>query len=180
MSIAPMRLVLPALFTLTLAGCGATRRPDGGEGLLAVGADAPDLSAVDQNGKTHKLGDERGHPVIVYFYPKDGTPGCTTEACAFRDAWDRFSAANVGILGVSRDSKESHRAFMVKHKLPFSLASDEDGAIERAWGVPSTLGMSQRVSFLVGPDGKVRATWPDVDPAQHAAQVLAAVADGGR
>jgi len=176
------RAWLAAAALAALAACAQkqVKRPDGGEGLLPVGAAAPEIVAEDPKGNEVRLSQLRGRYVVVYFYPKDGTPGCTTEACAFRDAWDRFSAANVGILGVSRDSKESHRAFMVKHKLPFSLASDEDGAIERAWGVPSTLGMSQRVSFLVGPDGKVRATWPDVDPAQHAAQVLAAVADGGR
>ena len=172
MSIAPMRLVLPALFTLTLAGCGATRRPDGGEGLLAVGADAPDLSAVDQNGKTHKLGDERGHPVIVYFYPKDGTPGCTKEACAFRDAWDKFKSANVQVFGVSEDDAKSHEQFAKEQKLPFPILADPNGEWMRAFGVPSRLGMASRVSFLIDANGKIAKVYPDVDPGVHADEVL--------
>ena len=172
MSIAPMRLVLPALFTLTLAGCGATRRPDGGEGLLAVGADAPDLSAVDQNGKTHKLGDERGHPVIVYFYPKDGTPGCTKEACAFRDAWNKFTAANVQVLGVSTDDAKSHEEFAKEQKLPFPILADPNSEWLHAFGVPSRLGMASRVSFLIDANGKIAKVYPDVDPGVHADEVL--------
>jgi peroxiredoxin Q/BCP len=163
---------------LVLAGAalscarGQVKRPDGGEGLLPVGAMAPEIVAKDAKGAEVRLSSLRGRPVVVYFYPKDGTPGCTAEACAFRDAWDRFGAAGIGIVGVSRDSEESHRAFIVKHKLPFALAADEDGAHERAYGVPSMMGMSGRVTFLVAPDGKVAASWPDVDPAIHAGQVL--------
>lgn len=176
------RLFFVVLATLALAGAGAAiscargqaKRPDGGEGLLPVGALAPALVAVDPKGAEVRLSSMRGRFVVVYFYPKDGTPGCTAEACAFRDAWDRFTAANVGIIGVSRDSADSHRAFMVKHKLPFALASDEDGSYERAYGVPSTLGMSARTTFLVGPDGKVVKVWPAVDPAIHAEEVLRA------
>src|SRR4051812_27119426 len=94
-----------------LTACGATKRPDGGEGLLAAGALAPDLSAVDQNGKAHRISEERGHPLVVYFYPKDGTPGCTKEACAFRDTWNRFQQAGVQVFGVSGDDQKSHEQF---------------------------------------------------------------------
>src|SRR5215213_6887386 len=105
---APLCLAAPVLLAVSLFGCGATRRPDGGEGMLAAGTAAPNLSAVDQNGKQHQLSDERGHAVIVYFYPKDGTPGCTKEACAFRDAWNRFKQAGVQVFGVSADDSASH------------------------------------------------------------------------
>src|SRR5688572_7714333 len=88
--------ILPAV----VVGCGATKRPDGGDGLLPIGSQAPDVAAVDQNGKTRRLSEERGHAVVVYFYPKDGTPGCTKEACAFRDTWDRFSKQGVQVFGV--------------------------------------------------------------------------------
>lgn len=151
---------------------GQVKRPDGGEGLLAVGTTAPEIVAVDPKGQSVQLSSMRGRPAVVYFYPKDGTPGCTAEACAFRDAWARFGAAGVGLVGVSRDSAESHRAFMVKHRLPFALASDEAGAYERAYGVPSSFGMSGRVTFLVGPDGKIARVWPSVDPGVHATEVL--------
>lgn len=172
MSIAPLRLVLPALFTLSLAGCGATRRPDGGEGLLAIGADAPNLSAVDQNGKSHRLADEKGHPVIVYFYPKDGTPGCTKEACAFRDSWNKFTTANVQVFGVSEDDAKSHEEFAKEQKLPFPILADPNGEWLRAFGVPMRLGMASRVSFLIDANGKVAKVYPDVDPGVHADEVL--------
>jgi peroxiredoxin Q/BCP len=151
-------------------------RPDGGRGLLPVGASAPDIEAFNARAQSVRLSDLRGHPVVVYFYPKDGTPGCTKEACAFRDAWMRYEAAGVSIVGVSRDSRESHAEFMRKHDLPFPLASDESGTVERAYGVSSFLGMSSRVTFLVDREGKVARVWPDVDPGSHATEVLAAAA----
>ena len=172
MSIAPLRFVVPAMFALSLWGCGATRRPDGGEGLLAAGTDAPNLSAVDQSGVTHKLADEKGHPVIVYFYPKDGTPGCTKEACAFRDAWDKFKTANVQGFGVSEDDSKSHEQFAKEQKLPFPILVDTNGEWLRAFGVPSRLGMASRVSFLIDANGKIAKVYPDVDPAVHADEVL--------
>ena len=140
--------------------------------LLAAGAVAPDVTAKDPKGHDVKLSDSKGHSAVVYFYPKDGTPGCTSEACAFRDAWNKYQTAGVTIIGVSRDSEESHRAFVAQHQLPFALAADESGAIERAYGVSSTLGMTNRVTFLIGPDGRVARVWPDVDPGVHASEVL--------
>jgi peroxiredoxin Q/BCP len=154
------------------AGCGATTRPDGGEGLLPVGATVPDLSAKDQKGATRRLSDERGHALIVYFYPKDETPGCTKEACAFRDAWDKFKAANVQIFGVSTDDEASHAEFAKKEKLPFPLLADPEGAWVKAFGVSTTLGMASRVSFLIDGAGKVAKVYPDVDPGVHADEVL--------
>jgi peroxiredoxin Q/BCP len=137
-----------------------------------VGAIAPDVLGKDVDGKITRLSDRRGHPSVVYFYPKDGTPGCTKEACAFRDAWKRYEAAGVTVFGVSRDSESSHASFAREHKLPFPLVADTDGAVAAAYGVGGFLGMSSRVTFLVGQDGKIRRVWPDVDPAVHADQVL--------
>jgi len=170
-------IVLPLLTAALLSfvalfGCGSTQRPDGGEGLLPVGSPAPDLFAADQNGAIQRLADQRGRALVVYFYPKDGTPGCTEEACAFRDAWDRFKRANVVVFGVSTDDRESHEAFSKEHQLPFPLLSDPDGTWLQAFGVPTKGGMASRVTFLIDPDGKVAKVYPDVDPALHADQVL--------
>lgn len=170
-----MKWIAVALL-LAVACNGPVKRPDGGEGLLPVGAAAPDFSATTKTGEPTKLSAilASHEPVIVYFYPKDETPGCTKEACAFRDAWNKFQDKHVGLVGVSRDTEKSHREFVKSHNLPFPLTADEDGAVAKSYGVKSTLGMSERVSFLVGPDGKVAKVWPKVDPAIHADEVLAA------
>jgi thioredoxin-dependent peroxiredoxin len=165
----------PFLLALTLAaaaGCGATKRSDGGEGMLAAGAAAPDLVAVDQNGKSHRLSEERGHAVVVYFYPKDDTPGCTKEACAFRDTWSRFQKAGVQVFGVSADDQKSHEQFAKEQKLPFPILADADKSWIKAFGVSTTLGMASRVSFLVDGSGKIAKVYGDVDPALHADEVL--------
>ncbi len=162
--------------SLVVACSGTPRRPDGGMGLLPVGASAPDIEARDVSDHAVRLSDMRGHPVIVYFYPRDETPGCTKEACAFRDTWTKFADAKVNVLGVSRDSGESHKKFIQHHKLPFPLVADEDGHAQTAYGVSSFLGLSARVTFLVSAEGKILRVWPDVDPATHADEVLAAAA----
>lgn len=162
------------LSTLMLA-CGPVTRPDGGVGLLPVGAEAPDVTGKTADGASVRLSDVRGHPAVVYFYPKDGTPGCTKEACAFRDAFKAYDDKHVVIFGVSRDSEASHATFRAEHRLPFPLVSDGDGAVARAFGVSSTLGMASRVTFLIGADGRVLRVWPDVDPGVHADQVLSAL-----
>jgi peroxiredoxin Q/BCP len=169
-----------ALKTLTalsimLGACFPVARPDGGKGLLQVGAIAPDVTASASDGATSRLSAARGNPAVVYFYPKDETPGCTREACAFRDVFKKYEARRAVIFGISRDSQESHRRFRAKHELPFLLVADEDGSIARAYGVPSALGMTSRVTFLVGKDGRILRVWPDVDPSVHADDVLAAI-----
>ena len=156
---------------LLLAACMG-KRPDGGSGLLPLGAPAPDFPARDATGKVVHLSDFNGSPRIVYFYPKDETPGCTKEACSFRDAYEQFRAKHVVVVGVSRDSEESHEGFRSAHSLPFPLAADADGSIEKAYGVPSHLGFSSRVSFLVGKDGKIQHVFDKVDPVVHAKEVL--------
>ncbi|EYF03438.1 Thiol peroxidase, Bcp-type [Chondromyces apiculatus DSM 436] len=139
---------------------------------MPVGSPAPDLFAPDQNGALQRLSDQRGRAVVVYFYPKDGTPGCTEEACAFRDVWDKYKTSNVVVFGVSTDSRESHEAFARENKLPFSILSDPDQTWIAAFGVPMSLGVAKRVTFLIDPDGKVAKVYPDVDPGVHATQVL--------
>jgi len=161
--------------SLVLSGCVREVRPDGGRGLLPVGAAAPNIRGTTSEGTPIELTATRGHPSVVYFYPKDATPGCTKEACAFRDVYKKYDARHVTIFGVSRDSEESHRKFRLEHKLPFPLVADEDGTAARAYGVSSTLGMTSRVTFLVGADGKIAHVWGDVDPGVHADQVLAVV-----
>jgi peroxiredoxin Q/BCP len=165
---------IAVLFVL-LAACGAQQRPDGGQGVLPVGARAPDVEGQDVSGQQLRLSQRRGKPAIVYFYPKDDTPGCTKEACAFRDAWQRFSERGVLIFGVSRDSAASHAAFLKQHELPFPLVADEAGMIQAAYGVPSRFGMAARVTFLIDASGRIAHVWPDVDPAVHATEVLGAV-----
>lgn len=167
-------LVLGAAVFASL-GCREVRRPDGQTGLLPVGAEAPDVTGEGPTGETVRLSEARGRFAAVYFYPKDGTPGCTKQACAFRDAFDRLEEAGVVVFGVSGDSVESHREFRKEHSLPFPLVSDESGEVARAYGVRTTLGMASRTTFLVGPDGRVVRVWPDVDPAVDADRVLAAV-----
>jgi peroxiredoxin Q/BCP len=146
--------------------------------MLAAGAVAPEVVGTDAKGTSFKLSGQAGKYAIVYFYPKDDTPGCTKEACAFRDAFAEFGAAGVTIFGVSRDSEASHQAFLQKYALPFPLVADPSGAVQQAYRVPSTAwGGAKRVTFLVGPDGKIARVFPDVDPGVHAKELLGAIAD---
>jgi peroxiredoxin Q/BCP len=171
-----LRLTLVGLVGLVgaaaLAGCGAATRPDGGNGLLAAGTAAPDLTAVDQTGKTQRIAAEKGHPLVVYFYPKDGTPGCTREACAFRDTWERYQKAGVQVFGVSADDQKSHETFAKEQHLPFPIVADPGHAWSAAFGVPTKLGMDSRVSFLIDAGGKIAKVYPNVDPGVHADAVL--------
>ncbi len=162
-----MRPVAYAILFSLLAACTGSSK------LLAVGAVAPDFSATTKAGEPIMLSSLH-EPVVVYFYPKDETPGCTKEACAFRDAWAKFEAKHVGLIGVSRDTQQSHREFVKSHNLPFPLAADEDGKIAASYGVSSTMGFTERVSFLVNAEGKIVKVWPKVDPAIHADEVLGA------
>ncbi len=147
----------------------------GGASLIAVGARAPSFRAPDQTGAVRTLEEFRGRPLVVFFYPKDGTPGCTKEACAFRDAWKAYEARGTAIVGISTDDVAAHARFAAEHQLPFPLLADADGAIARAWGVGVTFGIAQRQTVLVDGQGVVVKTWPDVDPGVHAAEILAAV-----
>lgn len=166
-----------ALVALVAIGCacsGRVQRPDGGVGLLPPGAPAPQVVARDPAGHHVSLGSLRGRPIVVYFYPKDGSPVCTHEACAFRDVWRQYEAAGVSVIGVSRDSDESHAAFQRDEKLPFALASDPKGDVATSYGVRMLLWGEDRVTFLVDREGRIARVWPKVDPGVHAHEVIEA------
>src|SRR5262249_20636574 len=130
-----LRAILLVVVAATAFACSTSpRRPDGQVGLLPVGAPAPEVIAADASGGGTRLSSLRGRAVVVYFYPADGTPGCRKEACAFRDAWTKLQAAHVAVIGVSSQSRDSHVAFEREEHLPFPLAADESGAVQRAYG----------------------------------------------
>lgn len=173
-----------AVLVLTVLACTKPASADssapgeaaGGSGkkhktMLAAGAPVPALKTTAHNGTVVDLAALQ-QPTVVYFYPRDDTPGCTKEACAFRDAWDKYTAASVGVVGVSSDDDASHRKFAEKHKFVFPLIADRSHAWAHAFGVPMRLGMTMRVSFLLGKDGKIAKVYPDVDPAIHSDEVL--------
>lgn len=124
---------------------------------LRVGDAVPPFELPDQDGASVRLADLLSHgPLVLYFYPKDDTPGCTAEACAFRDQFASFADVGATVVGVSSDPPASHRAFKEKHRLPFALLSDEGGALRKQLGVPKTLGLLDgRVTFVIGRDGRV-------------------------
>src|SRR5687768_15256698 len=152
---------------------GNPARPAGE--LLAAGAPAPNLQATAHTGEAVDLGAFRGKPVVVYFYPKDDTPGCTVEAQEIRDLHTELQKTGAVIIGVSTDGRDSHRAFAEKHALPFLLASDESGELARAFGVPLKNGRASRVSFVIGADGKIKRAFPQVSPKGHASELLSAI-----
>jgi peroxiredoxin Q/BCP len=153
--------------------------------MLKAGDRAPQFTLTDSQGKRVSLGDFAGRQVILYFYPADDTPGCTKEACGFRDAWDDLRALGVEVLGVSGDDAESHRRFAVKYRLPFTLLSDPGHEVMRAYGAYGAKTMYGkkvvgviRSTVWIGPDGRVRRHWARVsNAATHPEKVLEAVRD---
>ena len=144
-----------------------------GAGNVAIDAVPPDFAAKATDGTPIQLSALKGKPVVVYFYPKDETPGCTAEACSFRDAWTALSKKGVVLIGISTDSDDSHRAFAAAHKLPFLLVSDPNGAIAGQFGVPMDQGYISRQSFVIGADGLVKKIYRTVNVTGHAAQIMA-------
>lgn len=149
---------------------------------VAVGQMAPELSIPDQDGKTVTLKSFRGKQVVLYFYPKDDTPGCTKESCDFRDVESQILRAGGTILGVSLDGRESHQKFIKKFGLPFQLLSDADAAISKVYGVYKEKNMYgrkywgiERSTFIIGPEGKLKAIFRKVKVDGHADEVLAAL-----
>lgn len=160
---------LVALFALLyLAGCAAKSN----ETNLKVGDAAPDFELRTDDGRTVKLSDYRDKVVVLFFYPKDETPGCTKEACAFRDAYEDFKAAGIEVFGISVDDVESHQAFKKKENLNFTLLADETKEVSKKYGVLGAMGFSQRVTFLIGKGGVIKKIFKDVKPEQHAKEVL--------
>ena len=145
---------------------------------------APEIALPDETGAVHRLAEQRGRWTIVYFYPADDTPGCTTEACQFRDLDEEVRDTGADVWGISPDGATSHRKFREKFDLPFLLLSDEDHAVAEAygaWTLKSNYGREymgiQRSSFLVDPEGRVSRSWPKVKADGHAAEVLAALGE---
>jgi thioredoxin-dependent peroxiredoxin len=149
---------------------------------LKEGDKAPAFTVMKSGGGKISLADYLGKNVILYFYPKDDTPGCTTQACGIRDNFSEFKKRGAVVLGVSPDSVKSHDKFVEKFKLPFALLADEDKKIVEAygvWGEKSFMGRkylgTYRVTFLIGSDGRIKKIWPEVKPDEHAVEVLAAL-----
>jgi len=142
---------------------------------LAIGSPPPDFTAKASDGTSVHLAALKGKPVVVYFYPKDETPGCTKEACSFRDAWDNLQKMGVVLIGVSGDTDDSHKGFASHYKLPFLLVSDPNGELAAKFGVPFTNGYAARQSFVIGPDGNVKKIYRKVDVSVHAQEIASDV-----
>lgn len=141
---------------------------------LAVGTVAPEFTVKDTNGNTVSLSDFKGKTVILYFYPKDDTPGCTKEAQGFRDAYPEYQGKDMVVLGVSMDDEASHKAFTEKYGLPFQLLADTDGAITKAYDVEGG-GYSKRVTYIIDGEGTISKVFDTVNTASHAQDILAQV-----
>lgn len=149
-----------------------------GRASLEVGQEAPAFDLTDQDGGRHRLADYRGSWLVLYFYPRDDTPGCTAEACGFRDAITLLRQLGAGVLGVSTDTAASHARFAAKFGLPFPLLADTGGETARAYGSLFSLGPLQaarRQTFLIAPDGRLARIWRKVEAKRHAAAVIEAV-----
>lgn len=141
---------------------------------LSVGTAAPAFTAKDTNGNTVSLSDLAGKTVVLYFYPKDDTPGCTKQACSFRDAYADYQGKDVVVLGVSKDDEDSHQKFTQKYNLPFPLLADTDGSIIKAYDVDGG-GYAKRVTYVIDGDGKIIHIDSSVKTDSHAADILAAI-----
>jgi len=147
-----------------------------------VGQPAPDFTLPDQDGNAVSLRDLHGGWSVVYFYPADDTPGCTAEACSFRDSFEEFTDAGARVIGVSSDSVEKHKAFATKYKLPFTLLADTEGTARQAWGVGKTMGLLPgRVTYVLDPEGVVRHKFSSqFKPKKHIGEALDVIRAGTR
>lgn len=150
--------------------------------MLAEKTKAPDFELLDENGVSHRLTDYKGTPVVLYFYPKDDTPGCTTEACSFRDDYSAYSEEKVTIVGISTDSVTSHKKFKEKYNLPFSLLADTDHQVCEKYGVWAEKKMMGkkffgilRTTYLIDKNGNIAKVFEGVKPAEHSQEVLQAI-----
>ena len=165
---------LPAASAASVTAAPAPTSAAATSSLLAVGAQVPDVSATAQDGKVVNLRALKGKPLVVYFYPKDDTPGCTVEAKGIRDQYAELNSRAV-VLGVSEDSLESHKLFANKYELPFQLLDDSSHEIANAFGVPLSNGKAKRVTFVIDAAGKVSKVFPSVNPEGHAAELIDAL-----
>jgi thioredoxin-dependent peroxiredoxin len=170
-----MRKLTQALLQLlALAMSGLTGTIHAAD-MPAAGADAPGFALKDQSGKVQKLEDYRGKWVVLYFYPRDDTPGCTEQACKFRDDMAQLTQLGAQVLGVSVDDSASHAKFAAKYKLPFPLLADEGGAVAKAYGALSDWGVftyARRYTFLIDPQGRVAKTYLKVDTSKHSIEII--------
>lgn len=146
---------------------------------LSVGTQAPDFTVKDTHGNTVKLADYAGKTVVLYFYPKDDTPGCTKEACSFRDNYQQYLDQGITVFGVSMDDEASHQAFTDKFNLPFPLLADTDGAITNAYDVAGEMNgfkYSKRVTYVIGGNGTIEQVYETVNTETHATDILSAIA----
>ena len=139
--------------------------------MLHIHTIAPEFSLPDQDGIAHTLAENRGHYTLVYFYPKDDTPGCTKEACTIAEAYQDFLAHDARVFGISADSIESHKKFQEKYNLPFTLLADTEKAAIAAYEASGLLG-TKRISYLIDKDGIIIKTYPNVTPSEHGAEIL--------
>jgi peroxiredoxin Q/BCP len=151
---------------------------------LSEGANVPDFTLLDENESPHKLSDYIGKPIVLYFYPKDDTPGCTKEACNFRDDYSAYEEADVTIIGVSPDTTKKHAKFKAKYELPFTLLADTDHEIcelYQVWGRKRFMGREYdgvfRTTYLISPEGKIAKVFENVKPAKHSVEVLEALSN---
>lgn len=142
--------------------------------MLSINTLAPDFTLLDQNGTQQSLSDYRGSYVLLYFYPKDDTPGCTKEACVITEMYSDFEQAGIQVLGVSSDSVQSHKKFAEKYHLPFTLLADTEKTVIENYEAGGMIG-TKRVSYLINPEGNIMHVFPSVTPADHAGEVLALV-----
>jgi peroxiredoxin Q/BCP len=148
--------------------------------VVEEGQPAPDFELQSDSGETVRLSEQRGKPVVLYFYPKDDTPGCTSQACGIRDAWSEFQRAGAEVFGVSADTQASHERFKSKYSLPFTLLADPERALGEPYGVAQEGKSSyQRSTFVIDAEGNVTRIMRRVNPDRHADEVLAALASAG-
>ena len=170
-----MKWLALALFILGVFGwLMASQMARAGE-VPKVGAAAPDFSLPDQNGKIYTLADFRGKWLVLYFYPKDDTPGCTEQACKFRDDLHKLTALGAQVAGISVDNSASHDAFAKKHQLPFPLLADKDTEVTGRYGVLRNFGffkVAKRYTFLIDPQGKINKVYDKVDTARHSREII--------
>jgi peroxiredoxin Q/BCP len=159
-------LLLP--FGAGAAGVAAAELP-------TTGQPAPDFELPDQHGKLRKLTEWRGKWVVLYFYPKDDTPGCTTEACTFRDDWQQLQALDAQVVGISVDSSDSHKTFAEKYHLPFPLLADTRAEVAARYGALSdwlVIKLARRYTFLISPQGRIAKAYLSVDTSRHSTEIL--------
>ena len=168
-----MHKVLKATVILLLFNFYLLQSCGGNANNLNLGNSAPDFTLEDAYGSKYTLSDYNGkNPVVVYFYPKANTPGCTTEACGIRDSWNKFEENNITVFGISVDSKESIKKFIDDHSLNFPLLSDESKEVSKKYGVLNNLGLDSRITFIIDKNGKISDIIRDVDVSTHADTVF--------